>query len=62
MIQIYNENCFDTMERIGEDAVACKKRGGGISCIGSELSEKQVKFAEDRLKKTIIPKKWFDWE
>jgi len=31
-------------------------------CIGSELSEKQVKFAEDRLKKTIIPKKWFDWE
>ena len=36
--------------------------GGGISCIGSELSEKQVKFAEDRLKKTVIPKKWFDWE
>ena len=30
--------------------------------IRSELSEKQVKFAEDRLKKTIIPKKWFDWE
>ena len=23
MIQIYNENCFDTMERIGEDAVDC---------------------------------------
>ena len=23
MIKIYNENCFDTMNRIGEDAVDC---------------------------------------
>lgn len=23
MIEIYNENCFDTMKRIGEDSVDC---------------------------------------
>lgn len=56
------ETVYDPFMGTGTTAVACKKRGGGISCIGSELSEKQVKFAEDRLKKTIIPKKWFDWE
>ena len=30
-------------------AVACVKRGGGISYIGSEISEKQCEFAEKRI-------------
>lgn len=64
LLDIYvrdGETVYDPFMGTGTTAVAVKKRGG-VSCIGSELSQKQVEFAEDRLKKTIIPKKWFDWE
>lgn len=64
LLKIYvrdGETVYDPFMGTGTTAVACKRRGG-ISCIGSELSQKQVEFAKDRLKKTINPKKWFDWE
>ena len=40
---------YDPFMGTGTTAVACAKRGGGISYIGSEISEKQCEFAEKRI-------------
>lgn len=43
--------CYDPFMGSGTTAVACKKYG--MNYIGSEISENQIKFAEERLEKIL---------
>ena len=43
--------CYDPFMGSGTTAVACVKRG--MNYIGSEISENQIRFAEDRLKELV---------
>lgn len=50
LLEIYakpNDIVYDSFMGTGTTAVACQKLG--LTCIGSELSEAQVKYSEDRL-------------
>ena len=53
LLSIYafdNDTVYDPFMGTGTTAVACKKLG--LSCYGSEISEKQVEYANTRLKDT----------
>lgn len=54
LLSIYappNAVVYDPFMGSGTTAVACKRMG--LSYLGSEISEKQVKYAEERLAKTV---------
>ena len=54
LLRIYaspNATVYDPFIGSGTTAVACKRMG--LNCIGSEISENQCKFANDRLTNTV---------
>lgn len=55
LLKIYakkNNIVYDPFIGTGTTAVACKRMG--FNCIGSEISEKQVEYAKDRLSKMEV--------
>lgn len=52
-----NATVYDPFSGSGTTAVACKK--WGFDFIGSEISENQCKWAEERIKNTIVTKRLF---
>lgn len=45
---------YDPFMGSGTTAISCLKRGNGVSYIGSEISEQQCKYAEERIKTLCV--------